>query len=281
MSAANSRGVSAAQAVSRALAALQGGQALALVTVVNGPSPDALGGRLLVTSGTVEGTLGFQELDERAVRLARESLASRDRGLRRIELEEAAWEVYIEPQHAPPELVIVGAGHIAQPLCSIGAMLGFRVTVMDDRSEYANRARFAEADRVLVVDFDDPFREVPIGPETYLVLVTRAHKYDYDCIRQLLKMEARPAYLGMIGSRRRVRAAFEALVAEGVDPGRLENVRAPVGLDIGAETPEEIAVSIAAEIISYRRGAGGTPLTEQERVLGRVARKYQAQKGTD
>ena len=281
MSAADSRGVSAAHAVRRALTALQGGEAVALVTVVNGPSPDALGRRLLVTSGTVEGTLGFQELDERAVRLARESSASRDRGLRRIELEGVAWEVYIEPQHTPPELVIVGAGHIAQPLCSIGAMLGFRVTVMDDRSEYANRARFPEADRVLVVDFDDPFREVPIGLETYLVLVTRAHKYDYDCIRQLLKMEARPAYLGMIGSRRRVRAAFEALVGEGVDPGRLENVRAPVGLDIGAETPEEIAVSIAAEIISYRRGAGGAPLTEQERVLGRVARKYRAREATN
>ncbi len=177
---------------------------------------------------------------------------------------------------APPELVVVGAGHIARPLCKLGSMLGFRVTVVDDRPEYADRSWFPEADRVGVVDLSDPFREIAIRPDSYVVLVTRGHKYDYDCILRLLEMEVEPAYLGMIGSRRRVRAAFEALVADGVDPERLKSVHAPIGLDLGAETPEEIALAIAAEIVAVRRGGSGEMLGGEEAVLDRVVRKRES-----
>ena len=113
---------------------------------------------------------------------------------------------------------------------------------------------------------------VEVTANSYVVLVTRGHKYDYDCIPELLELEASPAYLGMIGSRRRVRAAFEALAADGVDPEHLKHVHAPIGLDIGAETPEEIALAIAAEIVAVRRGGAGAKLSEQERVLDRIAR---------
>ncbi|HEU4558082.1 MAG TPA: XdhC family protein, partial [Longimicrobium sp.] len=177
--------------------------------------------------------------------------------------------IYVEPHRPPPELVIVGAGHIARPLCTVGALLGFRVTVLDDRPEFATRERFPEAAEVRRADFSDPFRGVPIGPQTYLVLVTRGHKYDYEALVDVLRRPVHPAYVGMVGSRRRTRAALEQVVREGIDPARIAAVRAPIGLDIRAETPGEIAVSIAAELVQVRRGGSGRPLRETERVFER------------
>ena len=274
-----SANISAAAAAAAALEATNRGESVALVTVIAGPEPGAAGKRLIVTSDSVRGGLGSSEADARAVDLARESLESRWRGLRSLEVGDATWEIYVESQHPRPELVIIGAGHIARPLARIGSLIGFRVTVLDDRPEFASERWFPDADKVAVVDFAHPFRDVDVRPDSYIVLVTRAHEYDYDCIRELLSMSARPAYLGMIGSRRRVRAAFEALVSDGIDPRLLDDVRAPIGLDIAAETPEEIAVAIAAEIIAGRRGGSGVPLTESERVLRRVARKHESKKG--
>jgi xanthine dehydrogenase accessory factor len=264
--------VSAARAAQWALAAQEGDEPVALVTVVSAPDEQAVGRRLVVTESALNGTLGGAELDGQAAARARESLAAREHGLVEIERPDGVWAIYIESQHPIPELHIVGAGHIARPLCRLGATLGFRVTITDDRPDFASQDWFPEAERIRVVDFDYAFDGVAIGPDSYVVLVTRGHKYDYDCILQLLKMEARPAYLGMIGSRRRVRATFEALVRDGIEPGRLEAVHAPIGLDIGAETPEEIALAIAAEIVATRRRGGGAKLSEEERVLDRVAR---------
>ena len=162
------------------------------------------------------------------------------------------------------------------PLARLGAMLGFRVTVLDDREEFADEARFPEAARVIRADFADPFRDLRIGRRSYVVLVTRAHRYDFDCLSHLLQATpdptARPRYVGMIGSRRRVRAAFEALLEAGYTRAQLETVHAPIGLDIGAETPEEIAVSIAAEIIHVRSGHQGNtaPRSALERVAHRL-----------
>ena len=269
--------VSAAEAARDALAALEGGTPVALVTVVRAPVDDAVGRRLVVSAEAVRGALGSAELDERAVEYAREALAARLCGIRELELSGGTWVLYVEPQYAAPELLIVGAGHVGQALSRCAALLGFRVTIIDDRPELASRERFPEATRVLVVSYEDPFRDVVVGPDTCVVLVTRGHKYDYDCILQLLRMEAYPAYLGMIGSRRRVWATFEALVRDGVDPERLAQVHAPIGLDIGAETPEEIALAIAAELVAVRRGKSGGRLSEKERVLDRLA----AARGTE
>jgi xanthine dehydrogenase accessory factor len=269
--------VTIAEAAARALAALDGGLPVAFATVVGGPVEDALGRRLLVSEDSVAGSLGEKVLDDRAVELARQALARQYSGLHNVEIESGTWSLYVESQHPIPELVVVGAGHIARPLCRIAAMLGFKVTVLDDRPEFADRRWFEDAAQVRVVDFDETFKATEVGPNTYVVLVTRGHKYDYDCILQLLTLNARPAYLGMIGSRRRVRAAFR----DGVDPERLAEVRAPIGLDIGAETPEEIALAIAAEIVGVRRGGGGGAMSQEERVLDRVARTGQGQQGRE
>ena len=264
--------VSAVDAAEHGLAAHDGGAPVALVVVVNAPADADLGRRLVLTADAVTGSLGSADLDVGAVALARDALTTRARGRHRLESRDGEWEVYVEVQHSLPELVIVGAGHIARPLCRIGSMIGFRVTVMDDRSEFANERWFPDADRVVVIDYNDPFEQIAVRTDSYIVLVTRGHKYDYDCIQQLLSLESQPAYLGMIGSRRRVRAAFEALVGDGVDPQRLADVHAPIGLDIGAETPEEIALAIAAELVAVRTGGSGGVLSGEEDVLGRVVR---------
>lgn len=263
------RKVSLEEAAIRALAALDGDNPTAIVTVVAGPSERSLGQRLVVDAATVEGSFGPPELVVRAAARAREVIERGECELCEIDHEGDTWHLFIEPVSETPELVIVGGGNIARPLCRIAVMLGFSVVVLDDRPDFANEKWFPDATSVRVVDFDDAFQDVRINRFSYVVLVTRGHKYDYDCISQLLKREVRPAYLGMIGSRRRVRATFEALVRDEVPADRLTDVRSPIGLDIGAETPEEIAVAIAAEIVAVRRGGSGGALSLEQSVRAR------------
>lgn len=177
--------------------------------------------------------------------------------------------VYLEAHRPQSDLVIVGAGHISLPLAEVGRVLGFQVRVLDDRPDFARADRFPEGVEVRRVDFANAFDGVPIGPLTHLVLVTRGHRYDFECLRQLLLRELQPGYLGLIGSRRRVRATWAQLLEEGIERDRLARIHAPVGLDLGAETPAEIAVAVAAEIVRHRRGGTGLPLRDRERVLER------------
>jgi xanthine dehydrogenase accessory factor len=249
----------------------------AVIVPVSGPS-ELIGQRIVVRlseDGTLRrvGSFGDAALDEAVVALAERALedgSSKKDGVRELVATDGSKVgMYVEAHHLHPDLIIVGAGHIAQPLCSLGSLIGFRVIVVDDRPDFATDERFPEADRVVRVDFADPFADIPIHAASHVVLVTRGHKYDYECLRHLLGMEVEPPYIGMIGSRRRVRAAFAQLVKEGLSRDRLAKVQAPLGLDIGAETPAEIAVSVAAEIVLLWRGGAGSPLADKERVLER------------
>ncbi|MCL6610081.1 MAG: XdhC family protein [Peptococcaceae bacterium] len=165
-----------------------------------------------------------------------------------------------DPYLPPPELVILGGGHIALHLARVGKMLGYLVTVADDRPDFASPARFPEADRVVCCDFTRITERLTFGPRSSVVIVTRGHRHDLDCLRQVI---GRPvAYLGMIGSRRKIRQVRQQLAEEGVPERQLDAVHMPIGLDIGAQTPAEIAVSIAAELIMERRGGAARPLRE-------------------
>lgn len=201
-------------------------------------------------------------LDERARSLAAEVWAARA-------------PIFAEPLfaelHALAEpLIVIGAGHIAVPLANIAHNLGFRVTVLDDREDFAQPARFAEGIEVRTLDFSDPLRDLEITAATYVLLLTRAHKYDFDCLRIMLSQPDQPRYIGMIGSKRRVRAAFTALLNGGVARELLAAVHAPVGIEIGAETPTEIAVSIAAQLVQIRRGHAAPGSAAEARVLDRM-----------
>ena len=184
-------------------------------------------------------------------------------------------QVYAEGHRPRQELIVVGAGHIAQPLATLGTLLDFEVTVLDDRPEFATRERFPEAAAVRTIDFADPLSGIDVHAGCHFVLVTRGHKYDYECLRRLLARhgDAQPAYIGMIGSRRRVRATFIQLEAEGIAHEVIARVRAPVGLDIGAQTPAEIAISVLGEMILERRGGTGAPLRTRERIVERFLAK--------
>ncbi|MFN8605944.1 MAG: XdhC family protein [Vulcanimicrobiota bacterium] len=167
-------------------------------------------------------------------------------------------EFFCDPLGLGLELVIAGAGHIARPLAKMAALCGYSVVVLDDRAEYARPEFFPEA-RVVCQDFASFFSTYQVHRHSHVVLVTRGHKLDEDCLRALVGRPA-PFYLGMIGSRRRTRAVLDELRAEGVEPEWLARIYAPIGLNIGALTPEEISVSILSEMILIRRGGGGGSL---------------------
>ena len=268
--------LSAADVAELLLATAESGGSAAAVVIVRAPSSDVTGRRLAVTRAAPEreglhGGLGSEALDAAAVALMREALdvpRSRD-GLREVQADGHTFELYLEVRRPVQELIVVGAGHIAQPMAHIGALLGFRVIVLDDRPDFATRERFPDADRVVRGDFSDPFADIPLNERSHILLVTRGHKYDYDCLVRALRMDPPPAYIGMIGSRRRVRATFVQLVDEGFSMELIERIHAPVGLDVGAETPEEIAVAVAAELIMHRRGGTGLPLRGVERIAER------------
>lgn len=261
----------AAASAGLSLEAVEAGASAVGLLLVS-PGEDA-GARMLVVvapgaAPRVHGSLGDGALDAAALEAALAAVAD-PRHRDGVATLAGAHEVYVELRRPVQDLVIVGAGHIARPMARLGAELGFRVWVLDDRPDFATRERFPDAYRVLRADFSDPFREVPLHGATHILLVTRGHKYDYDCLVRVLRGDPAPAYIGMIGSRRRVRATFVQLLEDGVPRERLRGIHAPVGLDIGAETPEEIAVAVAAELVKVRRGGTGASLRDLESVADR------------
>lgn len=257
-------GLNARQAAQAILQARETGRALASVMAVQG---EATGQRLIVfADGEVLGSFEQSRLNTIARELALQALSDGQSILR----DTGEDVLFCEPIVPAHPLVIVGAGHIAVPLAELGCMLGFDVLVLDDREEFATPERFPERARVQRLDFSRPFDDVALNSRSFVVLVTRAHRYDFDCLRAILARETLPRYIGMIGSKRRVRAAFQALLDAGTSIEQITLVKAPLGLDLGAETPAEIAVSIAAELIRERAGAGtGGTLAEQARIVER------------
>ena len=161
-------------------------------------------------------------------------------------------QVFIEPIEGTPVLCLFGAGHVAQPLARMAKACGFRVELCDDRVKFANAERFPEADLIVIDDFAAAAGKMTLGPNTYAVVVTRGHKGDGEALRAVLGRGLR--FVGLLGSRPKVVHIFAALRERGVPPEDLARVHAPLGLEIGAQTPEEIAVSILAEMIAVRRG---------------------------
>ena len=162
-------------------------------------------------------------------------------------------DLIVIPNQTFQNLYIFGAGHLAQPVARMAAMIGFRVTVLDDREAFANAERFPEARQIVVLDrFDQAFDDIAVDANGYVVIATRGHLYDQTVLAQTLKTPAK--YVGMIGSRSKRDAIFKALGEQGFGPDDIGRVHSPIGLAIGAETPEEIAVSIVAELVGCRSG---------------------------
>ena len=253
------------------LRAAKGGAPVVVATVIRASeSGPAVGAKLLVREdGQTLGSLSGGALEEAVAEDSRVALTR----LPRIQVESLQYsadgvraerdgeiEVMIEVTESPVSLLIVGGGHIGQSLAAIGAEAGFSVAVLDDREAFANDERFPSADRVICGDITEELERYPIDGSTYIVLVSRGHKQDEAGLRAVVSSGA--AYVGMIGSKRRVSTVLTHMAREGIQRDALERVHTPVGLDIGAETPEEIAVSIVAEIIAVRRGGTGAQMSD-------------------
>lgn len=260
------------QILDELIASIEANRSVALVTVVKatGNYAQAAGNRALIWLDQEPlGDLALANLTAELLEDARHCLSSRKPQMLTYETDEGLVEAFVEVQRRPPSLMIVGAGHIALPLAKLGKIIDFEVVVLDDRPRYANKERFPMADQVLAQPFTETLREWPIDNDTYIVLVTRGHSHDVDCLLEVIDSPAR--YIGMIGSKRRVRTVFELLENEkGIDPAKFDRVYAPIGLDIGAENPAEIAVGIAAEIINIHRGGRASSLSDALRTDRRL-----------
>ena len=159
-------------------------------------------------------------------------------------------EILLEPIFSEPTVYLFGAGHISQQLSPLAKRVQFKVVVIDDREMFANRERFPEADEVIVSDFERCFDQLNIDESSYIVIVTRGHLYDGFVLEQAVKTNAR--YIGMIGSKKKIHTLYQNLMEKGIPKEALERVHAPIGIDIHSETPEEIGVSIVADLIKVR-----------------------------
>lgn len=258
------------QSVIQALVtSIEARRAVALVTVTAAPDPASVGRHAVVwLDAEPLGSLGLGELEPAVLGATREVLRSRNHRLLSFETEAGPVSVFVEVQHRPAELIIVGAGHIAVPLADLGKLCDFSVIVLDDRPQFANRQRFPKADEVLATPLRVTMRqwvaEGRMGPDTYVVLVTRGHQHDIDCLLEILDEPL--SYIGMIGSQRRVRTVFELLSTEmGIPTEKFDRVYAPIGLAIGARTPAEIAICIMAEIINVMRNGPARSISDERR----------------
>ena len=235
--------------LSRVSDLLAKGKIFCLATVtVPGQTDVPVGHKSIVLpDGTMEGGFGSDRLDGEVRDLARRALAERQSntitagdGIR----------LYLDILSPDPKLLICGAGHIGLSLARFASEIGFRVTILDDRSDYAHPARFPGCD-VIAEDYAVALQSMPLGPSSHVVVVTRGHEHDSECLAAILPKET--AYIGLIGSRRRIRFVLEALAQKGIPRDRLNDIFTPIGLPIGSESPEEIALTIAAEMVCVRR----------------------------
>jgi len=248
-----------------------------LIDATGGESNIAVGAKLLVNESPNRiGSLGASDLDAAVAGQALTFLVSR-REAETSRVESFAPElghysgarVLFERIAAEPRLVIAGAGHVGASLARLGALIGYRVTLVDDRAEFVARELFAAPNEqaielVLAEHWSDAIGEsIGNGRGVSVAIVTRGHKQDEDCLRAAIA--TRPNYVGMIGSKRRTNFVLDKLREEGTSEDQLKNVHAPIGLDIGAVSPEEVALAILAEIVGERRGGKGAPLSSWRR----------------
>lgn len=262
------------------LRAAREGPAVASCTVLSASDGSAVVGAKMLApqDGLPLGSIGGGALEAAVVERARAAIPQHlvatlaftpqgelVEGRRAIEAAEAIVEVLIEVVEPAATLLVVGGGHVGRAVGEVGALLGMEVAILDDREDYADPERFAYPCQVICGDFGEELERFPINANTYIVLVSRGHLVDELSLRQVAERGA--GYVGMIGSKRRTRTVLEHLAEDGVDAASLARVFTPIGLDIGAETPEEIAVAVLAEIILVRRGGGALPMSERGRAL--------------
>ncbi|MGB9630133.1 MAG: XdhC family protein [Thermodesulfobacteriota bacterium] len=237
--------------------------ALLIVTKTQGSVPRRAGAKMIVLQdGTTIGTLGGGDLEKKAIEEALEAIQEATPRIASFTLDiekgkldmmcGGELEVYIEPMLLEEKLIIFGAGHITRCLAPLMKMAGFNVSVVDDSPDLLRKEAFPETDDLILTDMEQYAKDLPSDHRTYVVLLSRGFSRDKEILSQLIRKDFK--YIGMIGSMRKIRTMKEDLKKEGVPDEAFMKLQAPIGLDIGGETPEEIAISIAAEIIAVKKG---------------------------
>jgi xanthine dehydrogenase accessory factor len=223
---------------------------LVFATVVKSEVDDVEVGMKMIaaTNGEQVGSLGNAELEVSVRSESIEALEENLHGVLRWK-DGAVW-VFIDPVQPRPTLLIAGAGHVGQALCHVGKWLDFDIAIVDDRADFASKERLPEADQIIIGDIAEELRNYPIDHLTYVVIVTRGHRHDEEALHSVVESNA--GYVGLIGSRRKIKLIFDDLLELGVSEERVSQVYAPIGLDITSKTVPEIAVSIAAQLIQVR-----------------------------
>ena len=256
-------------------AAYAGGPSVAMASLIkpsDGVARNA-GAKLFIREdGSTAGSLGELALDRQAVKRARDLMAM---GRNEYVTTDAGAEYFIEAYTTPPQLVICGGGHVSRALASHAKPLGFRLFITDDRAEFANNERFPEADGVIAKKPEDALGELPINPNTFIVVATRGHRFDNVALAAAADTPAR--YVGLMGSKRKTILIYEDLVRMGIDEDRLRAIRSPIGLNIHARTPEEIAISIIGEILMFRLGGDGREMKLEQRRIDRIIAKVESE----
>ena len=253
------------------LAAYDGGVPVAVASLMKAPEGSGLtvGSQLLVReNGSTAGSLGDEKLDARASVEARRLMAM---GKNDYIVTESGAEFFIEAYTTPPTLVLAGGGHVSRAISNIAKTLGFRIFVIDDREEFSNADRFPEAEQTIVSDYASGFEKLPIGTNSFIVIATRGHRYDTAATAAAMRTPA--SYVGLLGSRRKTILIYEELFAQGFTMEQVKSVRSPIGLSISARTPEEIALSIMAEIVAFRLDGDGGTLKLDDRLIQKAAEK--------
>ena len=255
-------------------AAYEGGPSVALASLIRSANGlGSIGSKLFIREdGSTDGSLGDLRLDHDAIKRARNLMAM---GRNEYVITDEGVEYFIEAYTTPPQLVICGGGHVSRALASHAKPLGFRLFITDDREEFANTQRFPEADIVVAKKPEDALKELPINPNTFIVVATRGHRFDNVALAAAADTPAR--YVGLMGSKRKTILIYEDLVRMGLDEERLREIRSPIGLDIHARTPEEIAVSIVGEILMFRLGGTGQEMKLEQHRIDRIIAKVEAE----
>ncbi len=252
------------------LGAYDGAEPAALATVVRSDGDTAeLGAKLLLRSdGSVAGGIGTSALDELALEVASRVAAV---GANEAVSIDDKTELFVEGFTTPPTLVMVGGGHVGKATADLAHRLGYRVYIVDDRPDFSNPERFPYAEETIVTPYTDWATHLDINVNSFVVVATRGHWFDDVALESALTSRAR--YVGLLGSRRKTLMIYQRLLQDGIPRERLAEVKSPIGLDIGALEPEELAVSIMAEVIMARRGGKGSPMTMDDWYLERAERR--------
>lgn len=257
--------------------AYSGEKPVALATLISNPGESILplgsgietGRKLFIREdGTTIGSLGSKSIDADAVGRGSQLMIH---GSNEYVVTENGTEYFIEGYTSPPKLILVGGGHVSKAISSMADKLGFHVYITDDRSEFANYERFPEAKETIAMKPAQALDQIHITKNSFIVVATRGHKYDSDALAAAAKTSA--SYVGLLGSKRKIILIYEALVRMGLPKDRIKDLRAPIGLDINARTPDEIAISIMSEILMFQLGGSGANMKLEDKLIEKIFSK--------